>query len=256
MNRLAVTVLTVCAGAPALASAAVVSVSPGAMTSGTQVVGTMQNLPSIMGTTYSAGPNMFPTVSAYYGSPQLPADQAAVAGAARQWVNTWIKGHCTGTSVAAVKRCRPAVVFDIDDTLLNTFSYSAAQDPVLSFHPSTWDAYVQACGYAPIRPTINLLNDLMARGVHVAIVSGGSAANAPAFTACLRANGVKGWSTATFKPADAAGTTAGRWKASQRAAIRSHGWKIVASVGDQVSDMSYGSVMRGFLMPNTMAYLA
>ena len=59
--------MVTCAAAPGLASAAVVPVTPGSMTSGTQVVGTMQNLPGIMGTTYSAGPNMFPTVSAYYG---------------------------------------------------------------------------------------------------------------------------------------------------------------------------------------------
>lgn len=112
-----------------------------------------------------------------------------------------------------------------------------------------------ACGYAPIVPTITLLNDLMAQGVHVAIVSGGSAANAPAFIACLKTNGVKGWSSITFKDAAAAGVTAGRWKASQRAAIRARGWKIVAAIGDQVSDMSYGSAMRGFLLPNTMTYL-
>jgi len=35
--------------------------------------------------------------------------------------------------------------------------------------------------------------------------------------------------------------------------LNEHG--IAASVGDQVSDMSFGHLMHGFLLPNTMYYL-
>jgi acid phosphatase len=37
--------------------------------------------------------------------------------------------------------------------------------------------------------------------------------------------------------------------------LERRGFTIVASVGDQVSDMSYGHLRRGFLMPNTMYYI-
>lgn len=256
-TRHAITALAVAALAvPSLGAAAVVPVDPGPMTRSTPVVGTMQNLPRITGTTYSAGPNMFPTVSAYYGSGQAATDQADVAAAARRWITSWTQANCGSATVVAIRRCRATVVFDIDDTLLNTYSYAAAQDPVLSFDPVTWDAYVAACGYAPITPTITLLNDLLARGVHVAIVSGGPAAIADSFLSCLRTNGVRGWSSATFRPASANGVPASRWKATQRADIHARGWRIIAAIGDQVSDMSYGHAMRGFLLPNTMTYLA
>lgn len=52
-----------------------------------------------------------------------------------------------------------------------------------------------------------------------------------------------------------ANLSAGEYNASARKALQRDGYTIVASVGDQVSDMSYGHLKRGFLMPNTMYYL-
>jgi hypothetical protein len=45
------------------------------------------------------------------------------------------------------------------------------------------------------------------------------------------------------------------YKALARESLKRDGFTIVASVGDQVSDMSYGHLKRGFLMPNTMYYI-
>ena len=122
-------------------------------------------LPPIVGTTWSLGASVFPQVSWYYESDALPRDQAQVAAAARSWVNRRIRTGCEGTGRAAVRKCRVAVVFDIDDTLLSSWPYERAQDPPLSFHPDTWSAFVASCGYEPIAPTIDLLNDLRRRGV-------------------------------------------------------------------------------------------
>jgi len=179
-----------------------------------------------------------------------------VIAAARSWIRARVRAGCAGTRPAQVRRCRVAVVFDMDDTLMSSWPYGKVQDPPLSFHPSTWSAFVEACGYAPITPSIDLLNDLRAQGVYVVILSGGSDTIAASFTSCLTRNGVKGWSQATFRPASAQGMTAAQYKVRQRMALQRRGDDIIASIGDQVSDMSWGHLERGFLLPNLMAYLA
>lgn len=230
-------------------------VNPGPVVQGAPIIGSGQNLPRINGRTWSQGASVFPQVSWYYTSEALPRDQAQVVAAARRWIRARVRSGCPGTRPADVRRCRVAVVFDVDDTLMSSWPYSRAQDPPLSFHPATWSAFVEACGYDPIAPSIALLDDLRAQGVYVAIISGGSDAIAGAFTSCLRAKGVDGWSQATFRPASAQGTAA-QFKVRARMALERRGYDVIASIGDQVSDMSWGHLERGFLLPNLMAYLA
>ncbi|MGA0068250.1 MAG: HAD family acid phosphatase [Miltoncostaeaceae bacterium] len=231
-------------------------VNPGAVVEGRPIVGSGQNLPPIVGTTWNQGASAFPQVSWYYESDALPRDQSQVVAAARSWVQRRVRATCAGSSPANLRRCRVAVVFDLDDTLMSTWPYEKAQDPPLSFNTATWNAFVQACGYEPIRPSIDLLNDLRRQGVYVAIISGGSVANSPYSRSCLRRNGVKGWDQATFRPTSAAALTAAQFKGRVRMALENKGYRIIASIGDQVSDMSWGHLERGFLMPNVMAHLA
>lgn len=231
-------------------------VNPGAVVEGRPIVGSGQNLPPIVGTTWNQGASVFPQVSWYYESDALPRDQAQVIAAARSWVQRRVRAACDGSAPADLRRCRVAVVFDIDDTLMSTWPYEKAQDPPLSFNTSTWNAFVQACGYEPIRPSIDLLNDVRRQGVYVAIISGGSVADSPYSRACLRRNGVKAWDQATFRPPSASDMTAAQFKVRARMALEKKGYRIIASIGDQVSDMSWGHLERGFLLPNVMAHLA
>jgi hypothetical protein len=52
-----------------------------------------------------------------------------------------------------------------------------------------------------------------------------------------------------------ASLSSARFKAKARKSLQDDGWTIVASVGDQVSDMAYGRLTYGFLMPNPMYFL-
>jgi acid phosphatase len=114
---------------------------------------------------------------------------------------------------------------------------------------------VRSCSYTPNTPSINLLNDLRAKGVYVAIISAGSASNQPYSEACLRQNGVQGWSSIRYRTDAEGGTAFAVYKARARSAVEKQGYRIIASIGDQVSDMSWGHTERGFLLPNLMSYL-
>ena len=197
---------------------------------------------------------MAPQVSDYYTGRQIQQDRADVTLAAWRFVRDWTRQEC-GTTKASVRACKAMVVFDVDETLLNSYSYSIAQDPQFTFNPTTWTEYVDACGYSAIPQTRELLNRLKALGVHVALVSAGARDTKAAMVACLNARGISGWDRYVMRGDAADNMSDAEYKALARSALKKRGFTIVASIGDQVSDMSYGHLKRGFLMPNTMYYL-
>ncbi|MFM7597441.1 MAG: HAD family acid phosphatase [Actinomycetota bacterium] len=53
----------------------------------------------------------------------------------------------------------------------------------------------------------------------------------------------------------AAAVSADVYKSQERDKLQRSGHRIVASIGDQVSDMSLGHLKAGFLLPNVMYYI-
>lgn len=239
---------------PAVAQAAAFPVNPGPVVAGRTIIGSGQNLPPITESTYNVGPYMAPQVESYYTGKAIQEDRADVALAAWRFVRDWTRERC-GTTVSAVRDCKAMVVFDVDETLLNSYSYSVAQDPQFTFNPTTWTEYVDACGYAPIPQTRDLFDRLKGLGVRIALVSSGSSDTRSAMVSCLNAKGISGWERYVMRGDKASDLSAGEYKALSREGLKREGFTIVASIGDQVSDMSYGHLKRGFLMPNTMYYL-
>jgi hypothetical protein len=239
---------------PGIAQAAAFPVNPGPVAAGRVILGTGQNLPPIADSTYNVGSYMAPQVEAYYTGKAIQRDRADVALAAWRFVRDWTRERC-GQSPDLVRVCKAMVVFDVDETLLNSYSYSIAQDPQFSFNPSTWSEYVDSCGYSAIPQTRTLFNRLKDLGVHIALVSSGNRDTKSAMIPCLNSLGFSGWDRYVMRGSAAPGLSGGEYKAIARKALEGRGFTIVASVGDQVSDMSYGHLRRGFLLPNTMYYL-
>lgn len=236
------------------AQAAAFPVNPGPVVDGRPITGSGQNLPPIDESTYNVGPYMAPQVEAYYTGKAIQQDRADVALAAWRWVRDWVRANC-GSTPEAVRACRATVVFDVDETLLNSYTYSVAQDPQFTFNPTTWNEYVAACDYAGIPQTRDLYNRFIKLGVYVALVSAGSKDNKPFMVKCLREHGIAGWDRYIMRGEASDDLSDAEWKALKRKGLVQKGHRIVASVGDQVSDMSYGHLLHGFLMPNTMYYL-
>ena len=237
------------------AQAAAFPVNPGPIVDGRKIIGSGQNLPPIEGTTYDAGPYPAPQIEAYYTGKAIEQDRTDVTKAAWQWVKSWTTQHC-GTTSDEVRKCKAAVVFDVDETLLNAYSYYLNADPQFTWSVDSWDAYVADCGYAGIAQTRDLYNKVKKLGLRIIIISGAARDTKGDMVPCLKANGISGWNRYILKGQDASSETAAEWKAQQRARVQKDGYEIVASIGDQVSDMSNGHLMRGFLLPNTMYYLA
>ena len=176
---------------------------------------------------YQAGPSPAKAIREYRRSGTYAQDQQAVAAAAGTFLADWLVATCGDTSQAV---CRPAAVFDIDDTLLSWY-------PVYN---------------APVRA---LLNKAKLLGAHVFLLSGRTETQRAQTEACLRKRGVTGWSKLVLRSADQASLTAAQYKSAQRAKWEGEGWRLGFTIGDQVSDLAGGHMAGGFLLPNPMYYV-
>lgn len=235
--------------APA-AQASVVPVDPGPTAAGKPIWGTRQNLPPMLVTgNYFAGPQNAQAIEEYYDSGQARRDQESVTKAARKWIYSWVDDRCGG----APESCNATVVFDIDETLLSNYGYYKSTG--FTFTQDGWDAFNEACRNSAIGPSRELYDTLKRDGYVVILMTGRSEEDRSWTAACLRKRGITGWDKLILRSQAQADLSADVYKSQERASLQRSGHRIVASIGDQVSDMSQGHLKAGFLLPNLMYYI-
>ncbi|MGI9136417.1 MAG: HAD family acid phosphatase, partial [Candidatus Nanopelagicales bacterium] len=155
---------------------------------------------------------------------------------------------------AKVQACKAAAVFDIDETLLSNYEWISTLAVPFSYDSAASNAANSNCTTPPIKATVALFDAFKRLGVTPFLITGRSEKSRAVTESCLAKSGITGYSALILAPV---GNTqsAGERKADQRQVLIDKGWKIGPSVGDQVSDMSYGSLSRGFLLPNAMYFL-
>lgn len=240
----------------AASSHAVVTVDPGvSVSAGKTIIGSGQNLPTLdSASSWNIGPQAEELVNDYYTKGGVATDRRKVTTSAREWTKSWLKKTCGDLRSKSIKMCNAAAVFDIDETLLTSHSIAATNDPAFSYNPVRSLNAEQTCQTPVIRSTRNLLNTFRSWGLDIYVITGRGEKEREATVSCLMASGISGWKELIMKqPEDT--TTAAIYKANARQRIESTGTKIGPSVGDQVSDMSFGHLERGFLIPNVMYFI-
>lgn len=234
----------------------VIPVDPGAKVSaGREIVGSGQNLPSIQAVEiYDVGPGPADLINRYYSSGAVERDQRQVAAAALRWTKAWLRETCGSTQPAKVRACRAAAVFDIDDTLLSSYPTLSTNVPAFTWDSATSDASVEDCTKPVIDATRRLFNAFKKLGVTPMLITGRSDTQREETVRCLEAVGISGWETLVMRGSDNR-LPASVYKSQARKALEKKGWTIGPSTGDQISDMSYGHLGRGFLLPNPMYFI-
>ena len=176
-------------------------------------------------------------------------DQADMAEAATAWVLSRAK-----------QVPKPALVLDIDETSLDNWGQMAQNDfgyivngdcttvPGTACGALAWEAQ----GRAPaIAATLKLYKAARAAGVSVFFITGRKEAERVGTEANLRAAGYDGWTGVVLRPDGThSAFSAASFKAGERARIVMQGYQILATVGDQPSDLAGGYAEKAFLMPN------
>jgi predicted secreted acid phosphatase len=175
-------------------------------------------------------------IVAYHDSGQWDADIDRVIGRARRFVKARAK-HVR----------RPAIVLDIDDTSLSSYDCLKPFD----FDRSAVDC--AARGDLPaIAQTRRLYRFVRRRHIAVFFITGRRARIRRTTIANLHRAGYAGRLRVHMRPNRQRPGTYDGWKARTRRSIIAKGYRIVANVGDQRSDLDGGAALRAFKLPNPM----
>jgi hypothetical protein len=146
---------------------------------------------------------------------------------------------------------RLAIVFDIDETALSNYSAIVADGFV--YGPKSQAEATDEIGTA-IKPTLDLYNLAKSKGITPFFVTGRPEAQRAPTEDNLRREGYADWAQLFLKPAGFTGTTV-QYKTGARQQIEGQGYRIVASVGDQYSDLAGGHEDTAFKLPNPFYFL-
>ncbi|MCS0603237.1 Secreted acid phosphatase [Streptomyces sp. LP11] len=218
-----------------------------------------KDIDTYYGTTVDAG-------GVYQASPTSPyaKDLARIDSAAKRYIDR-------AARKAHHRHERPAVVFDIDDTVLLSLDYEKRNN--YGYNSATWNEYVNRADRPAVFGTPELIRYAEAKGVEVFYNSGLSEAQrAGAVTNLKRVGADVNLDSAHMFLKDAANppayladcATPGAWKCTTvqyKSGTRAHieddlGYEVIANFGDQYSDLDGGHADRTYKLPNPTYFVS
>ena len=153
----------------------------------------------------------------------------------------------------ANKNKKLALVLDIDETSLSNYEKIAKYNFAGTSKQINKDIIA---GDAPaIKPMLSLYQDAIKHGVKVFFVTGRHESLRAATEKNLILAGYSNWSGLYLRPKEYSKSSIVSFKSKAREKIRKQGYLIVASIGDQYSDIKGGYAQKGFKLPNPFYYL-
>ncbi len=179
-----------------------------------------------------------------------------IVGRAENYLTRAIKGY-HGSA-------KPAVVFDIDDTLLSTYDYTLAEQ--FGYSSASNAVYVDNAAFPAVFYMPQLVKFAAGHGYSVFFITGRPQSQTAATIKDLTSAGYAAPQAGHLflKPssppsylhcAKAPSCTTIEYKSGTRQHISSLGYKIMADFGDQFSDLLGGDAGQQFKIPNPMYYL-
>lgn len=178
----------------------------------------------------------------------------------RERLVTWVESgayerRLESTLAPAVRRlqrrsddvARPAIVLDVDETALSSWSYQRDHD--FCYRSESFDLWVEETTPPALGATLALYRRARERGVAVFFVTGRREPLRAETERTLRAAGYAGWEELVMRPVSDPGVVAD-YKREARRAIEREGYTILLNVGDQRSDLAGGHAERAVLLPN------
>jgi predicted secreted acid phosphatase len=223
-------------------------------------------------TSYNAG-DWENTLRAYHDSGTYINQLAKVDAVAAQWLRraSHFKkkfhfrarqfGHSARRAMLAIKHHgrhhgkrhgkKAAIVFDVDETLLS--NYTAIDADNFTFGPQSQAEATNEIGEA-IDPSLDLFNLAKKKGIAIFLITGRRENTRAHTTSNLTREGFTGYKELILKP-DASTDSTVVYKSGARAAIEDQGYRVVANVGDQYSDLAGGHSGVAFKLPNPFYFL-
>ena len=189
-------------------------------------------------------------VKAYHDSGEYEKDLTAVDRAAKRYLARRVRQ--LRAKPGPLKR-KPALVLDIDETSLSNYSYISLTN--FTGVIAGLALAVAAADDPAIQPTLRLVRFAQRKRVAVFFITG-RPGNIPQVREQTEANlesaGYSDWKGLALNPG---GLETIEYKSGERAAIEREGYRIIANVGDQESDLAGGHADRAFKLPNPFYFI-
>jgi hypothetical protein len=188
-----------------------------------------------------------------YQAENYDGDMAAVFATAR----AYIEGRAGQVS-------KPALVLNIDETSLSNWSNLNANNfgfiadgtcDRLPSGPCGFEAWILKGVAPPIKPALDLFNAAKAKGVAVVFITGRRDRERQATLWNLDRAGYEGWAKLVTRPDDDPHPTVEAYKTEERRKLSEAGYTIIATVGDQQSDLDGGFAECTFKVPNPFYFI-
>jgi predicted secreted acid phosphatase len=208
---------------------------------------------------YGSASATFPVV----GTVTVPSSSSNYAKQMKQ-----IVAGAEGYLAAAIRHHhgagKPAVVFDIDDTLLNTYDYEIAEQ--FGYTPASNAVWINAAAFPAVFYMPQLVSFAASHGYAVFFITGRPQSQTDATIKDLTSAGYAAPQAGHLflKPstppsylhcANPSSCTTIEYKSGTRKHISSLGYSIVADFGDQYSDLLGGDAGHQVKLPNPMYYI-
>lgn len=146
-----------------------------------------------------------------------------------------------------------AIVLDIDETSLSNYNKMVQRDFIGNREQIHKE--ILAADSPVIKPMLVLYKNAQKHGVKVFFVTGRVETEREATKKNLLNAGYSQWSGLFLRPDEYKNASIIPFKSEARANIEKKGYTIVATIGDQLSDIDGGYAEKGFKLPNPFYYL-
>lgn len=143
---------------------------------------------------------------------------------------------------------KPAVIFDIDETVLSNYSYLKSVD--FGYISEDWDRWVMEGKAEAIGPALDFYKRLTAKGFHIIFITGRNNGQYSSTYKNLVNAGFKKFDTLIVRQNKGANVKAGETKEAERVKLSKAGYTVIACVGDQWSDMQGAYTGKKIKLPN------
>jgi predicted secreted acid phosphatase len=181
-------------------------------------------------------------IVAYHDSGEWRTDTTRAIRRAKTYVGKWLDGH------KGRHRGKPAIVLDIDDTSLSLYACAKKRNFMIAV----------VCAVQPdvtaISQTRSLYKLAHRRRVAVFFITGRSEPLRAITVSQLKSRGYTGKYKLYLRPADDHNASLVPYKSGTRKKLTRAGYKILANVGDQKSDLAGGYAKHTYKVPNPMYF--
>ncbi len=183
-------------------------------------------------------------VLAYLDSETFTRDVEAVATEAVAFISERAANRAEGE--------RLAIVLDIDETALSNLPHMRAMD--FGYVPSLWDEWLDTAAGPAIAPVLDIYKAAREHDVAAIFITGRWEKTRAATIRNLVKEGYTEIEVLLLKE-DFSTEPTGDFKARERKRLTGEGWTIIASVGDQFSDLTGGFAERTYKVPNPAYFI-